>query len=542
MTTIAVQLDTRLMASGVFRANQDVLTSESNVLFQRDGKTATVHVTEEDTVVAIRTNGKIDATVRMVRELPPASDEPTQVLSAALPLLLHPSARTAANIGLGSGMTTHVLLGAPGLEEVDTVEIENAMVEGAEAFRPRNERAYTDPRSRIVIDDAKTFFSTERRSYDIIVSEPSNPWVSGTASLFSTEFYRLVRQHLNADGVFVQWLQLYEFDLDLVASVLKAMGQYFDDYAIYQPVGADILIVGVNGRRVPPPQADAFGHPEIAEALRRVGIRSLQDVAIRKLGDRRLLEPWIRTTTIRANSDFRPVLYHRAARARFLGHDAGVLTTTARGPLPLLELLGGDAVSRASTDATADELFSPAYDAFVAMTVRDLLTDGDARAALRPAPARDDRNEISDAPGNVGRQLVQRCVTSASDRDRSDALYALGWHVAGHLRPAELTAVWAGVEALPCGSTLTSGNRDWLALFRAIGSRNPREMSAAADRLLASGAAAPDRRAYVVAAGMLGHLAAGEPAAARSLWQRSQPVEVREQSFVLSLLAAHAQE
>ena len=76
------------------------------------------------------------------------------------------------------------------------------------------------------------------------MSEPSNPWVSGTASLFSIEFYRLVRGHLAPDGVFVQWLQLYEFDLDLVASVLKALGQHFDDYAIYQPVGGDMLIGG----------------------------------------------------------------------------------------------------------------------------------------------------------------------------------------------------------------------------------------------------------------------------------------------------------
>ena len=71
------------------------------------------------------------------------------------------------------------------------MEIEKAMLEGANNFRPRVESVFSDPRSRIRIDDAKTFFSTYNKQYDLIVSEPSNPWVSGVAGLFSTEFYRL---------------------------------------------------------------------------------------------------------------------------------------------------------------------------------------------------------------------------------------------------------------------------------------------------------------------------------------------------------------
>jgi predicted membrane-bound spermidine synthase len=535
LATAGVQLDPLLMASGVFRAGQPVLTEDANLLFHRDGKTATVHVTEQNAVVAIRTNGKIDATVRMLREFPVAGDEPTQVLSAALPLLIHPTARTAANIGLGSGMTTHVLLSVPGMVAVDTIEIEPAMIEGAESFRPRNERAYTDPRSRIVVDDAKTFFSTRRQAYDIIISEPSNPWVSGTASLFSIEFYRLVRQHLSADGLFVQWLQLYEFDVDLVASVLKAMGQHFDDYAIYQSNGSDILIVATNGRSVPMPQAGPLVHPGLAEELRRVGVQSLQDVLIRKIGDRRLLEPWLRTTSIRANSDFRPVLYHRAARARFFQENAGSLTTLARGPLPVLEMLGDSVVPWVSTDVTAEEHFSPAYHATVARMARDLILVGQEPESDFP-PA-EERSEVNPA-AKEARELVQRCMASGvGDRP---ALYALGWSLAGHLRPEELSAVWSGIEALPCGSNLTQVEQDWMALFRAVGSRQPREIAAAAERLLTAEARTSVRRAYAVAAGMLGYLAAGAPEDARALRQRNEPVEGRELSFLLSVLDAHA--
>ncbi len=130
------------------------------------------------------------------------------VLAGALPLLLKPEAREIANIGFGSGLTTHVLLASPNVERVDTVEIEPAMVRGAALFRPLNERAYVDTRSRVHYEDAKTFFASRQRRYDVIVSEPSNPWVSGVAGLFSAEFYRDARKFLREGGLLVQWVQL----------------------------------------------------------------------------------------------------------------------------------------------------------------------------------------------------------------------------------------------------------------------------------------------------------------------------------------------
>ena len=86
-------------------------------------------------------------------------------------------------------MTSAMLLASDTMERVDTIEIEEAMVEGAEFFRPRKEAVYTDPRSHIIYEDARTYFSAQDARYDIIMSEPSNPWVSGVATLFSEEFY-----------------------------------------------------------------------------------------------------------------------------------------------------------------------------------------------------------------------------------------------------------------------------------------------------------------------------------------------------------------
>jgi spermidine synthase len=141
--------------------------------------------------MSIRTNGKSDATIMMTKYLESTVDESTMVLTAVIPMALNPQARDAATIGLGSGLTTHTLLSNPHMREVDTVEIEQGMVEAANNFRPSVELAYADPRSKIYIDDAKTFFSTYNKIYDLILSEPSNPWVSGVADFFK----RILRNH-----------------------------------------------------------------------------------------------------------------------------------------------------------------------------------------------------------------------------------------------------------------------------------------------------------------------------------------------------------
>ena len=102
---------------------------------------------------------------------------------------------------------------------------------------------FADPRGTIVIDDAKTFFATRNRHYDILISEPSNPWVSGVSSLFTREFYQRIRGHLNPGGILVQWFQLYEIDASLVASVMGALGEVFPHYAVFAPSDHDLLIM-----------------------------------------------------------------------------------------------------------------------------------------------------------------------------------------------------------------------------------------------------------------------------------------------------------
>src|SRR3989475_8886189 len=216
-----VHLDSYKMASGVFRRGDLYSERDATMLFHRDGKTATVSLMDFGTDRSLRTNGKSDGAINMDPNGARVSDEITMTLTAAIPLAYRPDATSAAVIGIGTGLTTHTLLGSSALRSVETIEIEPAMAEASRRLAPRNTNAFADPRSHIIFDDAKTFFSTHNRKYDIIISEPSNPWVSGVSSLFTGEFYRLARRHLNPEGILVQWFQTYEIHASLVASVLS---------------------------------------------------------------------------------------------------------------------------------------------------------------------------------------------------------------------------------------------------------------------------------------------------------------------------------
>ena len=285
-----VHLDPRRMASGVYRYGKSMLAADAEVVFHGDGKTASIDlVALASGKLGILTKGKSDAAINPLSASAPSADEGTMVILGALPVALHPAARTAANIGMGSGLTSSTLLASERLTRVDTIEIEAKMVEAARGFMPRVARTYRDPRSNIVMDDAKTYFSSRRERYDIIVSEPSNPWVSGVASLFSVEFYALITRHLNDDGILVQWLQFYEFDSTLLASVMNALVTHFPHYVIYQTDDLNIVVVASRRAALDTLSPTIFAAPALKQELARVGIRTLGDLRMHRIGSQAAL-------------------------------------------------------------------------------------------------------------------------------------------------------------------------------------------------------------------------------------------------------------
>ena len=321
-----VRLDSNLLASGVYRTGEMLRPNDRDMLFYRDGRTATVTVSRTKPAgwITLATNGKPDASLQptwyqpcsdTTARVPMTLDAGAQTLIPLVTLAHAPQAKTAAVIGQGSGMSSHLLLGSPTLRELVTIEIEPQMVAGSRLFYPANRRSFDDPRSQIVIDDAKSYFASEHRRYDIIVSEPSNPWVSGVSGLFTTEFYSRVKNYLTPDGVFGQWIHVYELDDGLVLSVLAALHQNFASYDVYQLSSGDLLIVASNRPRLSAPDWSVFQYPMLQKDLCRFValtpevLQGLRIAGRDELGT--LLEAY------GANSDFYPTLDLGAERRRF---------------------------------------------------------------------------------------------------------------------------------------------------------------------------------------------------------------------------------
>lgn len=329
---LGVTFDSNRMASGVFRHG---MFQTMDILFHKDGHTATVDVYEVKEKRVISTNGKPDAAATMSDSSVPSSDEPTMTLLGSLPLLLNPQLQTAAVIGMGSGISANVLLSSSTLESMDLIEIEEAMVEGAKLFEQHSHRVYNDPRSHIHIDDAKSFFASRHKKYGAIISEPSNPWVSGVANLFTEEFYARIGHYLNDDGYLVQWFQLYETNPAIISSIMKALGPHFEDYRLYAAMDADIVLIARKHGKIPPLDPRAFANPALRKHLERVQWFNTNDIALHEIGDRQLLEPYFLATNSPANSDFFPYVDQHAVKARFMQQDFRQLSLMRGNGLPL---------------------------------------------------------------------------------------------------------------------------------------------------------------------------------------------------------------
>ena len=539
LTVAAVELDAYKMASGVYRFGRLLSADSAEIRYHRDGKTATVDVVAHNSSgqLALRTNGKTDAEITIAPGESVGGDEPTMVMLGVLPVLFHPNAKSAAVVGMGAGVTTHTLLATAQLERVDTIEIEPAMVEAANHFRPRVEAAFSDPRSEIYIDDAKAFFATRNSQYDIIVSEPSNPWVSGVASLFSREFYALTRRYLREQGVFVQWLQLYEIDPQLVASVMKALSEHFSDYAIYAPLDWDLVVVATNGGRLPDVDAEILRLAVVRQALERIGIRSARDLALRKLGHKAILAPLFDSFAVPANSDYFPVLDLNAARTRFLGSTAHEFIALKRAPLPVLELLSGSKRNEIDTRVVARDDLQITRATQAALALRDFYINGNSpqTSSHIPAEIRKDMQLVS--------LLLKDCRLGDAWRTWLDSLHAVAIAMLPYLDVADVERVWGALDMDRCGERLEPPRPLWFALLKAVGTRDAAGMARWARAILAKETALPAAQFdYVLGAGMLGHLAAGERTEAYSLWTHyaKQARRHPEPHMFFRLLLAHA--
>lgn len=536
---LATTLDSQLLASGVFRSGSAWL-ADNKVVFHRDGKTATITVAETQSGVrSLLTNGKSDGATDPTGKTPTLDDN-TMVLLGALGPIHHPQARRAAVIGLGTGTSSAVLLEAKQITSVDTIEIEPMMVQAAQQFRPRNAKVFDDPRSRIIIDDARAHFSKARASYDLIISEPSNPWVSGVAGLFTTEFYRHVANHLAADGHFVQWLHVYESSPEVVGSIVRAFATVFPEFTAYSTNHADIVLVARRDGRPPVVNVAALdGMEGIRGRLLDIGIDSAAKLAAHGAGPSAAIRLLAQSYGAPPNSDYFPYVDNHAARARFLNHSASSLFSLGEAPVPFLEF-GAPAAHAGLVQGAAVAMPKQVHDAAAGWLGLRML-QGDASAAQGEwIPA-----HVPDFA--LVRQFTQSCSLPGDTGPAWNAVVRVASLLTAGGNPREVQAFWNGV-ATRCAKAMTPAQSAWVGLLAAVAGRD-----AAATRERGAQVLAVDTqlstqgRAYATLATVGAMLARGErgPAAEVMVAQRAKlPAGEMEQPwfrYLVLLLSARQQ-
>ena len=205
------------------------------LLYYREGASSTVSVRRTAGVTTLSIDGKVDASN--------AGDMLTQRLLAHVPLLLHECPRRVGIIGLGSGVTLASALRHP-IERADVIEISREVVEASAYFAQENRGALQDARTRLVIGDGRTHVALGREPYDVLISEPSNPWIAGVAALFTREFFEAARRRLAPGGLMCQWAHTYDIsDADL-RSIVATFSSVFPHATLWLVGDGDVLLLG----------------------------------------------------------------------------------------------------------------------------------------------------------------------------------------------------------------------------------------------------------------------------------------------------------
>jgi spermidine synthase len=234
--------DPELLSSGAYKyapylqgPHRDALLRAGTLLYYEEGAAGTVAVRRLTGSISLSIDGKVDASN--------AGDMLTQRLLAHVPLLLHPNPARVAVIGLGSGVTLGSALSHP-IEHADMLEISPEVVEASDFFLRENHGAIKDPRSRLIVGDGRSHLALGNERYDVIISEPSNPWMAGVAALFTREFFEAAKTRLGPGGLLCQWAHTYDIsDADL-RSIVATFTDAFPHASLWLVGEGDILLIG----------------------------------------------------------------------------------------------------------------------------------------------------------------------------------------------------------------------------------------------------------------------------------------------------------
>jgi spermidine synthase len=284
------------------------------VLFYEDDATNSIAVSRErggGNAISIVNNGKSDGNL--------VADYTTMALTGLIPALLSERPQRAFVVGYGTGVTVGELAALPEVEKVVVAEISRGVLRAAPFFDVGNQGASTSSKVQLVRGDAYRVLLRSPGRYDVISSEPSNPWMAGVEMLYSQEFLSAAKARLNPGGVYAQWFHGYETDARTLQTILRTYTTVFDDVAVWYTMGPDLILLGFTDR-----DADLYARVarratsrRFGAGLRRSGIDSLPALLAHELVPRGVLERPPAGADI--HTLLHPVLSDRAARAFFAG-------------------------------------------------------------------------------------------------------------------------------------------------------------------------------------------------------------------------------
>jgi spermidine synthase len=319
--------DRTLFAIGTFRVKEVQFSSfkefekqrkeEYTVLFfGEDTETSCAVVQkawdENRDELILTVNGKPDATRY--------GDLRTEVLSGHIGVMLAHNVKKVLIVGLGSGITLGSVLKYP-VEKVDLVEISRCVLKAAgEYFAQDNDNALSDSRVKIFLEDGQAFLRSTTEVYDVVISEPSNPWMRGIGNLFSVEFFSDVKKRLRRGGVLIQWFHTYEMTDSVFKMVLRTYLEVFPNTWVFKTQAGDIILAGFKGEINPCLEClkEAFEIEGVREDLKRIELLSPLSVLLTQVLPPSSLALIVDEEDKRVNSKFHPYLEFEAPRAFWL--------------------------------------------------------------------------------------------------------------------------------------------------------------------------------------------------------------------------------
>ena len=296
-TLVRVLAQTTVVTTG--DSSQQDGSNEHRLIMYEEGPTSTVSVRKDGETFSMAINGRTNASDSIY-------DMPTQVMVGQLPMLLAPRLNNGLIIGFATGVTVGAMLESP-IASVTCVELEAATVKGSHFFDHVNHQPLNDPRTNLIIDDARTYLRVTPTRYDVIVSEPSHPWVPGVANLFTREFFEMGRQRLTEQGVFVQWLQIYQLSTESLRSVLATYKSVFPHVMMFRVGGAskgkDLILVGSNSALNLDLLSERLADGRIAKEISRVDLKTEADVRSWYICDESKLGPAVTGATINTDDN-----------------------------------------------------------------------------------------------------------------------------------------------------------------------------------------------------------------------------------------------